>query len=96
MNYTYMLRCCDGSLYTGWTNNLEQRLKTHRAGKGGHYTHSHRPLELAYFECLETKEQAMRREYHIKQLPRAEKEKLIAELSEESLARIRELNSRII
>ena len=77
MNYTYILRCSDGTLYTGWTNDLERRLAAHNAGKGGKYTRSHRPVELAYFEEYETKEEAMRREVLIKQLPRSEKLKLI-------------------
>lgn len=77
MNYTYILKCADGTLYTGWTNDLERRLAAHNAGKGGKYTRSHRPVELAYFEEYETKEEAMRREVLIKQLPRSEKLKLI-------------------
>lgn len=77
MNYTYILTCADGTLYTGWTNDLERRLAAHNAGKGGKYTRSHRPVKLAYFEEYETKEEAMRREVLIKQLPRSEKLKLI-------------------
>ncbi len=77
MNYTYILRCGDGSLYTGWTNDLEKRLRTHQEGRGGKYTRSRLPVELAYYEEFGTKEEAMRREWEIKQLTRAEKEKLI-------------------
>ena len=77
LNYTYILRCADGTFYTGWTNNLERRLAAHNAGKGGKYTRSHRPVSLAYFETFETKEEAMRREVQIKQLTRSEKLKLI-------------------
>lgn len=77
-NYTYMLRCGDGSFYTGWTNDLEKRVKVHQSGKGGKYTHSHRPVELAYYECFPTKKEAMQREVQIKRLSRVEKEKLIA------------------
>ena len=73
MAYTYMLRCCDGSLYTGWTNDLVKRLAAHSSGKGARYTRSHRPVSLAYFECSATKEDAMRREYQIKQLTRKER-----------------------
>lgn len=72
-NYVYMLRCRDGSLYTGWTNNLEKRLKAHNSGKGGKYTASRRPVELVYFETFPTKQEAMSREYAIKQLTRAQK-----------------------
>ena len=78
MNYTYMLKCSDGTLYTGWTNDLEIRVEAHNSGKGAKYTKARRPVELAYYEVFETKEQAMKREYAIKQLGRKEKQKLIA------------------
>ena len=77
MNYTFILKCKDGSLYTGWTNNLEKRVKDHNDGKGAKYTKSRRPVTLVYHEEFETKEEAMRREYAIKQMTRAEKEKLV-------------------
>lgn len=77
MNYTYILKCRDGSLYTGWTNNLEKRVADHNAGKGAKYTKGRRPVELAYYEAFETREEAMRREYEIKQLSRDEKRKLV-------------------
>ena len=77
MNYTYILKCKDVSLYTGWTNNLEKRVKDHNDGKGAKYTKSRRPVTLVYHEEFETKEEAMRREYAIKQMTRAEKEKLV-------------------
>ena len=77
--YTYMLECRDGSLYTGWTNNLEKRVACHNAGKGGKYTASRLPVKLVYYEIFETKQEAMRREYGIKQLKRKEKIKLIEE-----------------
>lgn len=98
-NFTYMLRCRDGSLYTGWTNDLKRRLMAHnsekpgKAGKGAAYTHARRPVKLAYFEQFDTKEEAMRREYRIKQLTRAAKEELIAGLSEEDLQVIDEVNA---
>ncbi|HAE44883.1 MAG TPA: hypothetical protein DCS54_02355 [Oribacterium sp.] len=75
--FTYMLRCADGSLYTGWTNDLKKRVKTHKTGKGGRYTHSHLPVELAYYETFETRTEAMRREVELKQLSKAEKEDLV-------------------
>mgnify|MGYP002113690110 FL=1 len=78
MNYTYMLKCSDGTLYTGWTKDLEKRVEAHNSGKGAKYTKARRPVELAYYEEFETKEQAMKREYAIKQLGRKEKQKLIA------------------
>ena len=77
MNYTYILSCADGTLYTGWTNDLDRRLAAHNAGKGGKYTRSRLPVTLVYHEEFETKEQAMSREYAIKQLTRAQKLKLI-------------------
>lgn len=77
MNYTYVLQCKDGTLYTGWTNNLEKRLKDHNEGKGAKYTKSRRPVMLAYHEVFETKKEAMRREYAIKHMSRKEKEKMI-------------------
>lgn len=77
MNYTYIVRCRDGSLYTGWTNNLEKRIKDHNAGNGAKYTKSRRPVVLAYYEQFATKEEAMRREWEIKQLKRQEKQDLV-------------------
>lgn len=77
MNFTYIVKCSDGTLYTGWTNDLDRRMKAHNDGKGAKYTKSRRPVVLAYFECFETKEEAMRREYEIKRLTRKEKMKLI-------------------
>ena len=77
MNYTYILKCKDGSLYTGWTNDLEQRVAAHNTGKGAKYTKARRPVELVYFEEFETKEQAMKREYVIKQMARKDKLELV-------------------
>ncbi len=77
--YTYMVRCSDGSLYTGYTNDLDNRIEVHNSGRGAKYTRSRRPVELAYFEEFSTKEEAMSREWHIKRLKRPQKEKLIAD-----------------
>ncbi len=77
MNYTYILRCADGSLYTGWTNNLEKRIEQHNSGKGAKYTKGRRPVKLAYYEEFDTKEEAMRREWEIKKMTRKEKETLL-------------------
>jgi len=76
-NYTYVLRCADDSLYTGWTNNLEKRIEMHNSGRGAKYTRGRGPVELIYCEAFATKEEAMRREWEIKQLTRKEKEELI-------------------
>ncbi len=77
MNYTYILECKDGTYYTGWTNNLEKRLKDHNDGKGAKYTKARLPVVLVYHELFETKEGAMRREYAIKHMTRKEKEELM-------------------
>ena len=76
-NYTYILRCKDDSLYTGWTNNLEKRIQNHNAGKGAKYTRARRPVELVYYERFLTRQEAMKREWEIKQLARKDKLKLI-------------------
>ena len=78
MNYTYIVQCKDGSLYTGWTNNLEKRIKAHTEGKGAKYTKARRPVKLMYYEEFSSKEEAMRREYEIKHMSRKEKETIIS------------------
>ena len=77
MNYAYILECGDGTLYTGWTNDLEKRLRSHNDGKGSKYTRSRLPAKLVYFEVFETPNEAMSREWHIKRLSREEKLLLI-------------------
>ena len=77
MNYTYILECAEGTLYTGWTNDLEKRLAAHNAGKGAKYTRNRFPVKMVYAESHEDKIDAMRREYEIKQLPRAKKLELL-------------------
>jgi len=72
-----MVRCFDHSLYTGWTNNLEDRVEKHNNGTGAKYTRNKLPVELVYYERFSTKIEAMRREYRIKQLSKSEKEDLI-------------------
>ena len=71
--FVYMLRCKDGSLYTGWTNDLEHRLAMHNSGRGAKYTRGRGPLELVYSEELPAKEAALRRECAIKKLRREQK-----------------------
>ncbi len=78
MNYTYIIKCSDNTLYTGWTNDLDKRLLAHNQGRGAKYTRSRTPVTLVYFEEFQDKQAAMRREYEIKQLSRSEKEALIA------------------
>ncbi len=79
MNYTYIVKCRDGSLYTGWTNDIEKRIEAHNAGKGAKYTKSRRPVTLVYYEEFATKQEAMKREYAIKHMKRKEKEKVIGD-----------------
>ena len=76
-SFTYIVECCDGTLYTGWTKDLERRITAHNLGKGAKYTKSRRPVKLVYFEKFSCREEAMRREWEIKQLTREEKLKLI-------------------
>ncbi len=78
MNYTYIVRCSDDTLYTGWTNDLEHRIRMHNEGKGAKYTRARRPVTLVYFEVFDTKKEAMQREYAIKHLPRPLKLELIS------------------
>ena len=75
--YTYIVECGDGTLYTGWTTDLEKRMKSHNAGKGAKYTRARLPVRLVYYESFCTKQEAMQREYAIKQLKREEKIRLI-------------------
>ena len=79
MNYTYILECADGTLYCGWTNNLEKRLKVHGEGKGAKYTRTRLPVTLVYYEEFETSREAQSREVKIKQLTRAQKLELISD-----------------
>ncbi len=76
-NITYILECADGSYYCGWTNNLDKRLASHNAGTASKYTRTRRPVKLIYHESFDTKQEAMSREFHIKKLTRAKKQKLI-------------------
>ena len=77
MNYVYILECSDKTFYTGWTNNLDKRVKMHSLGKGAKYTRGRTPVKLLYYEMFEEKKEAMKREYKIKKLTRLQKEELI-------------------
>jgi len=74
--YCYLLKCADGSYYTGWSTDPERRLNQHNSGNGARYTRSRRPVELVYTEELPTRSAAMKREIKIKRLPQAEKRSL--------------------
>lgn len=78
-NYTYIVECSDGKLYTGWTNCIEKRLVQHNSGRGAKFTRCRIPVQLRYLEISETKSDAMKREAQIKQMSRSQKVKLIAE-----------------
>ena len=73
MAFTYILRCSDGSLYTGWTIDLQRRIEAHNRGRGARYTRSRLPVELLYSEEYDSREEAMKRECEIKQMTRQEK-----------------------
>lgn len=77
MIYTYIVQCADGTLYTGWTNDLPKRIAAHNAGKGAKYTRSRLPVVLVYAEPHADKVAAMRREWRIKRMTREEKLLLI-------------------
>ena len=77
MFFTYILRCRDNTLYTGYTNNLNKRVEKHNSGKGAKYTKTRVPVELVFFKEFETKSEAMKFECFIKKLSRTEKLKLI-------------------
>ena len=82
-NVTYILKCSDNSLYTGWTNNIKPRLKMHNEGKGAKYTRGRGPVELVYLEEFDTKQEAMSKEAKIKRLTRKEKLLLIENYQQE-------------
>ena len=78
MNYAYLVRCSDNSLYAGWTNDIEKRVKAHNDGNGAKYTKPRRPVTLAYLEEFDTKSEAMKREAALKKLTHRQKEELVA------------------
>ena len=77
--WVYILRCADGTLYTGWTFDTEARLAAHNCGKGARYTASRLPVEMVYRERVASKNEALRREHRIKRMRRTAKERLVAE-----------------
>jgi putative endonuclease len=76
--YVYILLCMDGSFYTGYTNDLQQRTRQHENGKGARYTKSHRPQKVAYVEVFGSRSSAMKREKAIKKLSHQQKQDLIS------------------
>jgi len=79
MYYVYILECADNTLYAGYTNDLDNRIKVHNQGKGAKYTRVRLPVKLVYSEIRDNKSDALKREYQIKQMTRKQKEKLIYE-----------------
>lgn len=81
MFYAYMLRCSDGSIYSGYTNDIDARIKKHNLGLGAKYTRSRRPVTLVYYEVFESKSEALKREAEYKKLSRSTKEEMISGFS---------------
>lgn len=77
VHWTYVVECADGSFYTGYTTDVQRRVREHNRGEGAKYTRGRRPVELVHAEEFDSKSAAMSREYEIKQLSRAEKERLV-------------------
>ena len=76
MHFVYMVRCADGTLYTGYARDPERRTKTHNTGRGAKYTARRLPVALVYSELCDSRSSALKREYELKQLPRSHKERL--------------------
>ncbi|MFS0656647.1 GIY-YIG nuclease family protein [Bacillus sp. 179-C3.3 HS] len=85
-HYFYVLKCADGSLYAGYTNDLQRRLTAHNSGKGAKYTRARRPVELFYHECFPTKRAAMQQEYRFKTWTRQKKDIYIEDMQKEKEA----------
>lgn len=82
--FCYMVKCADGSLYTGWTTDPQRRIKEHNAGRGALYTRWRRPVSLAYLEVVEDRSRALQREYALKKLSRKMKLDLIMDFQDQS------------
>jgi putative endonuclease len=87
-HYVYVARCANGSLYTGYSKNVEQRIAMHNAGKGARYTKANRPIALVACWSFQTKTEALRSEYAFKQLSRQKKLTLIEECDRPSFAQL--------
>lgn len=89
--WVYMVRCADGSLYSGWTNDLARRLRAHKGGKAGaKYTHAKGAVKLTYAERCTDKSTALKREAALKKLPKPEKEALAAQWTAENTITLRD------
>ncbi|MFW6000726.1 MAG: GIY-YIG nuclease family protein [Bacillota bacterium] len=76
-HFVYIVKCSDGTFYTGYTVDIKRRIKEHNSGEGAKYTRGRTPVKLIYKESFNSRSNAQKREYEIKQLSRSEKEKLI-------------------
>ncbi len=85
MAFTYILECADGTLYTGWTEDLARRVRAHNAGRGARYTRGRRPVRLVYWEAQPSRNAAQRREAALRRLSRAQKQQLIHAFGGESI-----------
>ena len=77
MHFVYIVRCTDGSLYTGYARDPRARIRAHNAGRGARYTAGRRPVRLVYSEAFDTLSAALKREYELKQWPRVKKQALV-------------------
>ena len=84
MAYTYILKCSDQTLYTGWTTDLKRRIEVHNSGKGSKYTRARLPVKLFYSECFSNRNDAMKREAAIKKMTKKQKLKLRLDASNQS------------
>ncbi|WP_096186135.1 GIY-YIG nuclease family protein [Evansella halocellulosilytica] len=90
-HFVYILKCKDDTFYTGYTTDVQRRLKLHEQGKGAKYTRGRSPLLVVHEECFPTKSEALQREHEIKQLSRGEKRALIEEKKVETNERSKKL-----
>ena len=79
MHFVYMVRCADGTLYTGYARDPERRIKVHNAGRGAKYTARRLPVSLVYWELCDSRSSALKREHQLKRLARRDKERLAQE-----------------
>lgn len=78
-HFVYVVECADGTLYTGYTTDVERRVAEHNTGEGAKYTRGRTPVELVHVESYASRSAAMRREHRVKQLTREEKEGLVSD-----------------
>jgi putative endonuclease len=78
LHFVYIVRCADGTLYTGYARDPVERARVHNTGRGARYTAGRRPVALVHSESFATKSEALKREHHLKRCSRARKEALIA------------------